>query len=452
MSDIASTTATEHPPLPGVGSPLAPVGEAERLLPVDTLRGLAVLGILMMNIVSFALPIAAMMTPASQSLAPYAGEFTGLNRAVWLVQHLLFDMKFMTIFSMLFGAGLVLMAERADRRQGSLAGVYYRRLFWLLVIGLIHAYIFWYGDILTLYALCGLLLYPMRKWRPLVQIVAGAGLLVVPILIFFTMGMGLAFVRSEADRTATAIAAGGTPTARQQEMLETWTGVLEEFNPPAEEVDRQVAAFRGSPAEVLRENARLTFWMHIQMTFMWGLWRVLGLMLIGMALMKLGIFSAVRSTRFYTALVLVGYGLGLPIVALGAWDQLTSNFDPIRQMLIGWHYNYIASIAVSLGHVGLIMLIVKSGVLSELVRRLAAVGRMALTNYLAQTLIATSFFFGWGLGLFAAVERSTLVIFVIAIWFLQLAWSPWWLARFRYGPAEWLWRTLTYMRAQPLRR
>jgi uncharacterized protein len=181
-------------------------------------------------------------------------------------------------------------------------------------------------------------------------------------------------------------------------------------------------------------------------------WRALGLMLIGMALMKLDVFAAARSTRFYGWMLLIGLGVGLPIVIFGAFEQIAHAFDPVYQMLAGAHYNYAGSVLVSLGYVGLVMLVVKGGAMRGLTSRLGAVGRMALTNYLAQTLICTSIFFGWGLGYFARVERKWLPLCVVGVWLLQLLWSPWWLARFRFGPAEWLWRSLTYGHRQPFSR
>lgn len=450
-SDQAPPTAPAQRPRP-VATPLSPAGENERLLPIDALRGTALLGILMMNIITFALPFAAMMNPATKAVTVYTGEFSGLNFWLWVMQHALFDQKMMTIFSMLFGAGLVLMAGRAADRGANLRGIHYRRMLWLLVFGLLHAYFFWYGDILTLYAICGMLLYPLRKLRPFTLITIGSLSLVIPVVAFVLMGLALGYVRGVADEAQALIAAGETPSSMQRDMLEAWTAARAGFDPTPQQVADQVAAFRGTPLQVLRANVELALGVQLQMIPLWGLWRAGGLMLIGMAFMKLGIFSCMCSTRFYTAMLALGYGIGLPIVAIGMLDQIESGFDPIRQMILGWHYNYVGSIAVSLGHIALVMLVYRSGVLKGLIERLASVGRMALTNYFAQTFICTFFFFGWGLGFFAMVGREWLVLFVLSIWAMQLAWSPWWLDRFRYGPAEWLWRSLTYGTIQPLRR
>jgi uncharacterized protein len=435
-----------------VGSLLAPIAESERLLAVDALRGFALLGILMVNIWTFAYPFAAMMNPAHPALTPYAGEFGPLERILWLVQHLFFDMKMMAIFSMLFGAGLVLMVDRAHERAAGLRSVYYRRVLWLLAIGLLHAYFLWYGDILVLYAICGLILYPLRSWRPFTLIAVSIPVLIVPIIMFLISAAFFWYLRDMAGQAEASIASGGTPSAQQQDMLEAWQEIRAGFDPTPAQVAEQVAAFRGSPGEVIWNNAILSLSMHLQMIPMWGLWRAGGLMLIGMALMKLGILSGQRTSRFYAKLLVAGYGIGLPIVAFGAWDQMRSGFDAVRIMAVGWNINYVGSIFIALGHIGLVLLVYRNGLAPQLLQRLAAVGRLALSNYLAQTLIATTFFFGWGLGYFAAVERVWLVVFVLSVWALQLAWSPVWLRYYRYGPAEWLWRSLTYMRIQPLRR
>ncbi len=174
-------------------------------------------------------------------------------------------------------------------------------------------------------------------------------------------------------------------------------------------------------------------------------------MLIGMGLMQLGVFAAARTFRFYAVLTLCGYSLGLPLVGYGIYDQIHTDFDPVHQLLVGGHFNYIGSLFVALGHAGLVMLICKAGLLSWLTARLAAVGRMALSNYLMQSLICTTLFEGWGLGLFGKLDRFQLLGVVVSIWLVQLLVSPLWLRSFRFGPMEWLWRSLTYWKRHPFR-
>ncbi len=180
-------------------------------------------------------------------------------------------------------------------------------------------------------------------------------------------------------------------------------------------------------------------------------WRALGLMLVGMALLKWGVLSAERSTRFYTRLAVLGLGLGLPVVAYGIVRNFAAEWSIGYSFFLGSQFNYWGSIGVSLGYIALIMLVSQSSRFKGITRRLAAVGRMAFSNYLLQTVICTTLMYGHGFGLFGRVERWQQALIVIVIWIIQLAVSPVWLRHFRFGPAEWLWRTLTYWKPQPMR-
>jgi len=438
---------------PALAAPaLAPVVAGDRFGSVDTLRGVAVLGILAMNIMAFAMPMAGYFNPMSAGLAPYQGEFSGVNRAAWWVQYLVFDMKMITIFSMLFGAGLVLMHDRASvRARRGFAGVYYRRLAVLAVVGLVHAYLIWFGDVLFIYALCGLLLYPLRRFRPATLMSVGVVLVLVGMVITSLLGLLAGFMRDEAGVAQAIIASGGTPTREQQGWLDGWNGMNSGFNPTPEQAKEQIESFRGPASTVVLANAAHALPMHLFMFPLFFFWRTAGMMLIGMGLMKLGVFSARRSPRFYGTLMLVGYGVGLALLLVGARELIRTRFDAVDYHLYTGHFNAVGSVFVALGHVGLVMLVCQKGALAWLTGRLGAVGRMAFTNYLSQSLICTTIFYGWGLGYFGALERAELMLVVLGVWLAQLLWSPWWLARFRFGPAEWLWRTLTYAKVQPMR-
>lgn len=417
----------------------------DRLASVDTLRGVAVLGILAMNIYAFAMPFAAYGDPLL-----YGGR--GIDLATWVFTHLFFDQKFLTIFSALFGAGVVLMGARAERKGLRFAAVLYRRTLWLLLIGLIHAYVFWLGDVLYYYAICGLLLYPMRRLRPRTLSIVGTVLLIVPLLTFSAFGFALGSLRAVAREADRLEAAGETPTEQQRELRERWRELREQFFPDDEQIREDLEIHRDGWTGIAKHRAPTVLTMQTFMMAAFLFWRVAGVMLLGMALMKLGVFSATRSTRFYRNLVLVGYGVGLPIVAFSAWNLFRAGFDPIHVMKIGGHANYAGSLLVAAGHVGVVMLICKGGVLARLRRRLADTGRMALTNYLMHTLLLTSVFYGYGLGLYGHLDRFPQMALVVAVWVLQLWYSSLWLRHFRFGPAEWLWRSLTYWRRQPLRR
>jgi uncharacterized protein len=423
----------------------APVAAAERFTSIDMVRGFALLGILAMNVTSFGLPWPAYMDPT------VIGGYSGLNFAEWVFAWFVFEEKMMTIFSMLFGAGLVLLTDRAEARGGSPARFFYRRAAILLVFGLLHAYLLWEGDILFDYAVCGMIAYPVRKKSPRTLILLGVLAFVPGLLIGQGMSIFMGQARQAAARVEAGRAAGQAPSPRDEGYARAWEGFREAFEPTPDAVSQEIAVHRnGTYLEIAR--ARAVFVVMAQ-TLLFGaftVWSILGRMLIGMALLKLGIFSAERSIRFYRMLMLVGYGVGWPLVALEGYRLIQQNFGA-RRLIGGFNWNEYGSILVALGHVGALILIYKSGALPWLTRRLAAVGRMALTNYLMHTLVCTTIFYGYGLGLFAKLDRVELMGIVVAIWIFQLWYSPIWLRFFRFGPAEWLWRSLTYGTAQPLR-
>ena len=416
-------------------SRLTPVGSQERIASIDVLRGVALLGILTINIWGFALPDIVFNDPSA------VGGWQGWNKGVWIFFHLFCEQKMMSLFSMLFGAGLIVMASRADARGTSLLGIYYRRIAWLLVFGLLHAYLLWDGDILVPYALCGLVLYPFRRLRPGVQILLGTLVFLSQVLLMIALGLLEIGLRE----------ATGPNNDRGTEEQQEWRRSLEEEILPNRDIDTAVERHHQGYVAQFGRRAEDNLSEEFAGFVFWSGPRAGGLMLIGMGLMQLGVFAAVRSFRFYAALTLCGYALGLPLVGYGILDQIRSHFDPVHQLLVGGHFNYIGSLFVALGHAGLVMLICKAGLLSWLIARLAAVGRMALSNYLMQSLICTTLFEGWGFGLFGKLDRFPLLGVVVSIWILQLVISPIWLRYFRFGPMEWLWRSLTYWKLYPLR-
>jgi uncharacterized protein len=258
-------------------------------------------------------------------------------------------------------------------------------------------------------------------------------------------------VRDTAEAAQALKDAGETVTSQQMGMIQAWEGMRPGFVPSDEEVQHEIDVYRNGYAGMLAFRAPQVLMFQTFMMFSFGIWRFGGLMLVGMGLLKIGLFSAERSARFYAACIAFGYGLGLPLVAYSAYDLSSHGFDFVYNLLIGGYWNYIAAILIALGHIGVVMLICRSGALPGIRARLAAVGRMALTNYLSHTLILTTVFYGYGFGLFGRVDRFAQMGFVLAVWIFQLWVSPVWLRHFRFGPAEWLWRTLTYWRLQPMR-
>jgi uncharacterized protein len=423
-----------------------PVAATERITSIDTLRGVAVLGILVMNIYAFAMPFIAYQNPLAM------GGTEWYNLGTWFFTHVFFDQKFLTIFAILFGAGLVMMATRAEAGDARYAGAWYRRNFWLLVIGAMHGYLLWFGDILFHYALMGMLIFPFRHRAPRTLIVLAAVLLGVGMLMQFGGGNYMANLYVEGTEVQALEASGETLSEEQQSLLDEWEAVSVFLKPPEEQVAEDVAAYTGGYAGIFEHRKPVVQMMQTQATLSFIIWRVGGLMLFGMALMKLGVLSAERTAAFYRKLLAAGYGVGIPILLFSAFSMYSHHWDMLWMFRVGILPNYVGSIFVSLGHIALVMLIVKSGYLESLMARFAAVGRMAFTNYLLHSLILTTVFYGYGLGLYGQVPRFWQMGFVVAVIGFQLWMSPLWLARFRFGPAEWLWRSLSYWKLQPMKK
>jgi uncharacterized protein len=173
-------------------------------------------------------------------------------------------------------------------------------------------------------------------------------------------------------------------------------------------------------------------------------------MLIGMALYRWGILSAKRSMKFYTTMVVVGLLVGLPLIGVGVWQKSINGWDPVGHLFFDGNWNIVGALFVACAWIGLVMLVCKNQWFPFARKALAAVGRMALTNYIGQSLICTYLFYGHGLGWFGQVGRVQLLGIVAAIWIFQIIFSLVWLRFFRFGPLEWVWRSATYMKLQPL--
>jgi uncharacterized protein len=399
-----------------------PAALSERRRSLDVLRGFAVLGILVMNIQSFSMVDSAYFNPT------VAGDLTGINFAVWLVSHLFADMKFMTIFSMLFGAGIVLFCARAEQRGVRPARLHYRRTLWLLLFGLLHGYLLWVGDILVWYSFSGLLAYLFWRVRP--------GWLLFWSLLLLSIGSGLyLFFQWSLPYW---------PPESADQNAAMW-------NPAPEIVAARVAAYRGGWLSQMTERAVSVSMLNTFAYLVWGLWRTLGLMLGGMAFLKWGILTAERSRRFYVTTLAAGLAMGLPIIAYGAQQHFEHGWSMRYSMFLGSQFNYWGSLLVATAYIAGVMLIYRAGRLVGAQRRLELVGRMAFSSYILQTVICTTVFYGHGLGLYGSVPRWGQALIVVAVWMVVIAAAEVWLARFRFGPLEWLWRSLTYRERQPLR-
>jgi len=383
-----------------------------------------VLGILLMNVQSFSMPEAAYINPTAY------GDLGGGNGWVWLFSHVLADRKFMAIFSMLFGAGILLFTGRAATRGDPPTRLHVRRMLWLIVFGLAHAYLLWYGDILVAYGICGLLVYSLRRLRPGRRVALGLAVMAVASGIALAEGMAWP-QRPEAERV---------------EFVE------ENWAPSAELLDEEVDAYRGGWTDQMTLRVPVAWALQTDYFLRTELWRVSGLMLIGMSLFQWGVFSAERSRRFYRRMILFGAGLGIPLTLLGVQLNRAHQWSPDYSLFFGPQINSWASLLMAMAWIGLVMEACLRPRMGPLLAPLRAVGRMAFTNYIFETVLCTTLFYGHGLGLFGKVDRVGQLLLVIGIWVVLLVTSSAWLRLFRFGPLEWLWRSLTYGRPPALRK
>ena len=378
-----------HPQLTDSG----PLRETGRITSLDLIRGVAVLGILLMNAVSFRF-----------GHGPYfnlnaGGSESWLDWTVGIFGEVFVDQKFMGVFSLLFGAGMVLFIDRASRRGRRAALLNLWRNGLLLLIGVLH-FLVWDGDVLIAYALSSVFLIALRKLPNWALISLGVAV--------FNLSVATAFLT--------------------QRLADTTDASLSGLWMPGEVSDQ----------EVLGLVLVLGFFL-----------RALGLILVGAGLYRTGFMDGDLPPQTYQLAAVVGLAVGLPLAATGV--IITALNDYSREIaFIGQIPNIVGTIPSSLGYMSLIILW-NSLPDNWLKKRLRAVGRMALTNYLTQTalgvLVLTTL-----LGNADFVSRSVILVFVFAVWALQLWWSQAWLDRFLFGPAEWLWRVATYRSRQPLRR
>ncbi|GAB3327285.1 DUF418 domain-containing protein [Larkinella ripae] len=428
---------------------LRPVSHTERIRSIDVIRGMALLGILMMNIPYFGLPEGIL--PSLKFDHP--GD---TNFITHQVIDIAFSGKMRALFSMLFGAGVILLTTRKEHSAGlSVADIYYRRILWMILFGVVDAYVLlWAGDILYAYGVCGLFLFPFRKLAP--RYLMLASLVCFGVLI---VKSSLRFQETKTKRTAylktVALEKQNRKlTDEQKADKEAWETLLKNTKPDQKKIDEEVENVRSGYSTVWSHFQPINNEIQSRVMYNFYFWDAIGMMLLGMALYKLGVFTGRLRRRGYLALLLVGYGIGFPLGWLAHHLQLEIHADFAQYVdshafsLIRTTYD-IRRVTVALGHVGLIMLIYQSGWLGGLMKALGAVGQMAFTNYVLQTLICTFIFFGYGLGYFGKLAYYQLFYVVAGVWIFQLIASPLWLRFFYFGPLEWAWRSLTYWKRQP---
>lgn len=404
---------------------------AERHLSIDAVRGMAVLGILLMNIVGMGLPSFAYINPT------YAGGSTGADFWMWAVNNVLTDGKMRALFTMLFGASTVLIAERAEGGSGlSPAATHYRRMGWMLLFGLAHAFLFWFGDVLVVYALAGLLIFPFRKLSARTQLIIGATILLALLAKNVWQAGALEALHA-------AAAAPGAPA----DAVKAWRQASMAVQAPPEARALELAGFGGDFLSALqaRANMVMLFYLVLLPTEMFP--EALGQMFVGMALFRMGFFTLGWSTRAYVALIAFGYLVCAPFTAWLAAGITQSGFDPLvlheREV-----WQQTTRPFIGLAHAAVVLLMVRAGVFKALTNLFAAAGRMAFSNYLGTSIITSTLFCGYGFGLYGELSRAELLWVVAGVWAFLLIWSRLWLDRFHYGPFEWAWRSLVQWKPQ----
>ncbi|GAA4270565.1 DUF418 domain-containing protein [Hyunsoonleella aestuarii] len=421
-----------------------PTSQKSRINSLDVIRGIALLGILLMNINGMGLPF-------SYDDPTVAGGSDGLNIKVWYINELFFEGTMRGLFTLLFGAGFILLTTRLEKSGAGIktADIYYRRIFWLLIFGLINVWILlWHGDILFPYAIFGLLLFPFRN-TPIKTLIISGIILICLGSVWNISDYNNDLKIKESGVTALELKKSGTTLLEiQKNDITAWENFQKKQSP--EKIKAFTEKMREGYWDVSLEKVELNHFMQTWFPYRYWVWDILSYMLIGMAFFKIKIFHGTRSTKLYLWFLIIGYGLGVTINYLEAQLILESNFDKLIMHKAAMTYQ-IGRLFTTMGHIGLFMLFIKSGILGFLQKALAAVGRMALTNYLMHSVITSILFYGFGFALFGTLQRYELYYIVGSIWVFQLITSPIWLKYFQYGPVEWLWRSLTYQKKQPFK-
>ena len=396
-----------------------PMALQSRLLNIDIIRGIALLGILLMNIQAFSMNFSAYSNPTS------FGDLSGINFYVYYFSHIFADQKFMTIFSILFGVGIVLMAENIERKGGNTGKIHYKRMFILAIFGLLHAYLLWFGDILFPYALAGMIAYTARKKSVRFLLITAFLSIGFCSLVMYLISFAIPMME-EADL---------------QNMLAMWA-------PTQEMIDKDILVNQASWLGQMEHRNFMASKMQTNVLFY--MFRIVGLMMIGMALFKLDFFGKRFSNKSLAISAVITLALGLLLSITGNQANFDSGWG-LDSMMSGIQPNYWGSILMAYSYMSLLIVFCRSSALMKLKNLFANVGKMALTNYLSHTLICGFIFYGWGLGYYGSFERSDMLLVVLGVWTFQLFFSSFWMARYQFGPFEWLWRSMTYGKRQPLK-
>jgi uncharacterized protein len=430
---------------------------AARLSSVDVLRGFALLGILVMNINAFADVEVLHDIPFGTAQDAFSGPHASLNLALFYIKWMFFEGKMRAIFSMLFGAGVVLLTSRAEKRgaDGTIADIYLRRNMVLLVLGMIHGIFIWHGDILFDYALPALLvLYPLRKAAPKKLLLAGVLIAAVSTGVYSTYYHTPSSIAlsHRAAAVATEVQQHKPISAEDRAVQTAWDARLKSNQPgtPAQ-IQEEVAKAR-QQTYVDGVIARLPFYLGTGLWFhVWLMPDVLSVMLIGMALFRLGFLTGEVSMATYVWTAVIGFGISLPLSVLGVARTYANDHYFFLNALEWLYFPYdVTRLSGMVAMVAAVMIVIKLGLFKRAQRLLAAVGQTALSNYLMTSLLC-QFIFLWGpWKLFGTLQYYQQMYVVFGVWAVNLTLSSLWLRYFQFGPVEWVWRSLTYGKRQPM--
>ncbi len=409
-----------------------PITAHERIAELDGLRGLALLGVSIANLAAFTGWM--FMAPAARAALPT----TAIDAPVWFLMHVFVDGKFYTLFSLLFGIGFAVQMTRADARGDAFVARFRRRLFVLLGIGLVHLVVIWPGDILTLYALCGFALLLFRERSDRTLLVWAAVLLVLPVVQYAAMWA----VFDPDDPTLMAVVNPGNLLYPLADAAGEALGL-----------DGPSALATGGWLAVLKTNLVGAIYRYGDLSWSGRFFKVFGIFLIGLwAGRRMMAGTLLGDTRLLRRVLVWGLAVGLPAnVALGVLMGGPGDFPPgPAGMQLAAAYA-LGVVPLALAYAAAYALLWRREAWRRVLGVAAPVGRMALTNYLAQSLLGIGLFYGIGLGLSGRVGPAVWTVMGLALFAGQIAASAWWLRRFRYGPMEWLWRRLTYGQPLPMR-
>ena len=384
-----------------------------RIDSLDLIRGVSILGILVMNITAFSQIGMAYINPN------LGAGIEGYNALFHAFDFLFADMRFMSMFSILFGAGMMLFIQNIEGKNLRPAKYHYKRMLLLLGFGLIHSYLIWMGDILVPYALCGCLVYLVRNWSSRGLIVLASILFLVPILMNIMTWHGLSM----------------------SELNEIYGPI---WNPQTKEILNEIAAYRGPYMEQMEIRSQSSSNAQTFLFMIEGIWRYSSMMIIGILLFRSDWFKAVKSRNWYFRFGLIFLVLGLMVSAFGLFASYDKQWNGPWSMTLGHQFTYISSLLMAFAYMSLLIFWSTSDMGGRIQNLLKTVGRMAFTNYILSSVLCTFIFYGHGFALFATLDRLQQWVVIIPIWFLILFLSKWVLNRFKQGPLEFIWRKMTY--------